>query len=93
MSLQALKDKAFENQEVKTEYEKLEAEFSLVDQLISMRSQAGLTQEQVAKRMQTQKSNISRMERGNSNPSWATLLKYAQACGFELSLQSRKLTP
>ena len=90
MSLQKLKQRAFDNPEVKAEYEKLEAEFGLIDQLISMRSKAGLTQEQVAERMKTQKSNISRMERGNSNPSWATLLKYAHACGFELSIQPRK---
>ncbi|WP_232728856.1 helix-turn-helix domain-containing protein [Marinomonas sp. ef1] len=42
--------------------------------------------------MHTQKSNISRLERGNANPSWATLLKYAHACGFELSLTPQKMS-
>lgn len=92
MSLQQLKQKALQRPEVKTEYDNLEAEFSLMEQLISMRTEAGLTQEQVAKRMQTQKSNISRMERGNGNPSWSSLLKYAHACGFEISLSHRKIT-
>ncbi|MFV9472877.1 helix-turn-helix domain-containing protein [Advenella sp. RU8] len=86
MSLKKLKQRAFENSEVKQEYDKLTEEFALVDQLLSMRSKAGLTQEEVARRMQTQKSNISRLERGNSNPSWNTLVKYAHACGFELGL-------
>ncbi len=90
MSLQKLKQRALLSSEVKAEYQALEAEFKLIDQLISMRSNAGLSQEQVAKIMHTQKSNISRLERGDSNPSWATLLKYAHACGFELSLQSHK---
>jgi transcriptional regulator with XRE-family HTH domain len=44
-----------------------------------MRTKAGLTQEEVASKMHPQKSNISRMERGNSNPSWASLTKYAKA--------------
>lgn len=91
MSLQNLTTRALENSKVRTEYEKLESEFALIDQLLSMRNQAGLTQEQLAKRMQTQKSNISRLERGNANPSWATLLKYAHACGFELSLTPHKV--
>ena len=91
MSLQKLKQRALDNPEVKAEYEQLEAEFNFIDQLLSMRTKAGLTQEQVAQRMQTQKSNISRLEKGNSNPSWSTLVKYAHACGFELSIKAHKL--
>ena len=91
MSLQKLKQRALTNPDVKTEYEKLENEFNFIDQLLSMRTKAGLTQEQVAKRMQTQKSSISRLEKGNANPSWSTLLNYAHACGFELSLKPQKI--
>lgn len=91
MSLQKLKQRASDNPEVKAEYDQLEAEFNFIDQLLSMRTKAGLTQEQVAQRMQTQKSNISRLEKGNSNPSWSTLVKYAHACGFELSIKSHKI--
>ncbi len=87
MTLQKLKKKALSNPKVKAEYLELESEFNLIDQLLSMRTRAGLTQEQVAERMKTQKSNTSRLEKGNSNPSWATLSKYAHACGFELSLK------
>jgi hypothetical protein len=36
--------------------------------------------------MGTKKSNISRLERGNSNPGWSTLTSYAKACGFQLTL-------
>jgi transcriptional regulator with XRE-family HTH domain len=87
-SIQNLKKRALANPEVNAEYLKLELEFNLIDQLISMRTQAGLTQEQLAALMHTQKSNVCRLERGNSNPSWSTLLKYAHACGFMLSLKS-----
>ena len=52
-----------------------------------MREKSGLTQAEVAKKMGTQKSNISRLERGSSNPSWNTLRNYADACGFEISMQ------
>ena len=90
MSLQSLKQRALANSEVKAAYEQLEEEFNLIDQLLSMRTAAGLTQEQVAIKMHTKKSNISRLERGNANPSWSTLIKYAQACGYELSLKAQK---
>jgi len=90
MNIQSSKEKAFANPEVKAEYDALENEFSFIDQLLSMRAKAGLTQEQVAERMRTRKSNISRLERGNTNPSWSTLSRYAHACGFELSLKPIK---
>ena len=40
MSLQKLKQRAFENPEVKAEYERLEVEFRFIDELLSMRSKA-----------------------------------------------------
>uniref|UniRef100_A6VT13 Transcriptional regulator, XRE family n=1 Tax=Marinomonas sp. (strain MWYL1) TaxID=400668 RepID=A6VT13_MARMS len=92
MNLQHLKQLALTNTEVRAEYDQLENEFAFINQLLSMRVQAGLTQEQLAKRMHTQKSNISRLERGNANPSWTTLLKYAHACGFELNLTTKKIS-
>ena len=58
MSLQKLKQRALTKPEVRAEYEKLDSEFDLIDKLLSMRTKAGLTQEQVAERMQAQKSEI-----------------------------------
>jgi transcriptional regulator with XRE-family HTH domain len=86
MSFKQFKQKALENPEVRKEYEALQEEFSFIDQLITMRTKAGLTQEDVAKKLGTNKSNISRLERGRSNPSWQTLSKYAAACGFTVKL-------
>lgn len=69
-----------------TDYKKAANQIDLADQLFSMRNQAGLTQEEVASRMKTHKSNISRLERGGNSPNWQTLVKYAQACGFDLAI-------
>ena len=52
-----------------------------------MRKKSGLTQDEVAQRMGTQKGNISRLEKGNSNPSWRTIQNYAHACGFRISMK------
>ena len=86
MNFKQFKQKELENPEIRREYDSLQDEFSLIDQLITMRTKAGLTQEDVAKKLGTNKSNISRLERGRSNPSWATLSKYAAACGFRVKL-------
>ncbi len=84
--LQQLKKRALQNPKVKREYEALEDEFDMIDKLLKMRVAAGLTQEQLAERMGTRKSNICRLEKGNSNPSWSTLKKYAHACGFQITM-------
>jgi transcriptional regulator with XRE-family HTH domain len=88
MSLKALKKEAFKNEKVRAEYDKLAGEFEFIDQLITMRSKAGLTQDELAKRIGTAKSNISRLERGRGNPSWGTLKKYATACGYRVKLET-----
>ncbi|MFC3908300.1 helix-turn-helix domain-containing protein [Legionella dresdenensis] len=93
MRLKTLKEKALKNEDVKQAYDALESEFALIDSLLSMRQKAGLTQEQLAERMGTQKGNISRLENGSSNPSWKTLEKYAHACGFDISMTFRRIAP
>jgi HTH-type transcriptional regulator/antitoxin HipB len=53
------------------------------------REQAGLTQDQVAKRLETQKSAISRIENSAGSIRLSTLERYAQAIGWQLSLDLR----
>ena len=84
--LQQLKERALQKPAVRREYEALAEEFEFIDTLMKMRAVAGLTQDELAHRMGTKKSNISRLEKGGTNPSWGTLKKYAHACGFELSM-------
>ncbi|EGR7987177.1 helix-turn-helix transcriptional regulator [Vibrio parahaemolyticus] len=86
MSLSALKQKAFDNPEVKAAYDELGDEFELISTLITMREKSGLTQDEVAKKMGTRAPNISRLESGRANPSLKTLVSYAHACGFKLDL-------
>ncbi len=88
LSHQQVKKAAFKKYpQIKAAYEALEEEFALTRQLLKARKAAGLTQEQVAERMHTQKTNISRLENMSySRPSLATLQKYAQAVGCALKI-------
>ncbi|MGY5798355.1 hypothetical protein [Rheinheimera faecalis] len=49
MSLQKLKQRALDNPEVKAEYQKLEAEFSFIEQQLPMLSQVGNSQSKLSK--------------------------------------------
>lgn len=81
-----LHEKWMEDPEYRKEYEALEDEFQIAEALIAARIQAGLTQAQVAKRMNTKQSVIARMEGGRANPSTQTLQKFAAATGTHLHI-------
>jgi transcriptional regulator with XRE-family HTH domain len=77
--------------EVKAEYDALEPEFELLDELLKARDEAGLTQAEVAKRMGTSRPAVARIEAGGGSkrhsPSIATLRKYAEAVGCKLQVK------
>ena len=76
---QALKDK-----EVLKEYNKLATEFTIAQAVIGKRLEQGLTQAELAKKVGTKQSAISRLESGNYNPSINFLEKVAKALNLSL---------
>ena len=67
-------------------HEYLAPEFELARAVIEARVTAGLTQEQLAKRMQTTQSVIARLESGRTRPSTQTLERLAAATGTRLKI-------
>ena len=53
---------------------------------LSARASAGLTQEQLARRMKTTQTVIARLESGRSKPSTRTLERFAKATGSKLRI-------
>ncbi len=86
------KKKILKNPEVKSEYDLLQEEFSLFDEMLKARMIAGLTQTEVALLMGTKTPAIARLENGGGSrkhsPSISTLRKYAKAvdCHLEIKL-------
>ncbi len=72
--------------EYRREYEALDEEFAMIRALIDARVQAGLTQEQLAEKMETSQSTIARLESGRTMPSGRTLSRYAKATGTKLRI-------
>jgi len=81
-----LHEKWMKKPEYRKEYAALEGEFALTRALIEARSRAGLTQQQVAKRMKTTQAVIARLESGGSLPSTRTLERFAKATGSRLRI-------
>jgi len=65
-------------------YEELEDEFTLASALIDVRSRAGLTQKQLARKMGTTQPVVARLESGRARPSIRTLERLADATGSRL---------
>ncbi len=82
------KKKALTDSEVKKEYDLLTPAYELRKRLIRLRKQAGLTQEEMARLLNTKKSNISRLENVNSkiSPTISTIEKYARAIGYNIDI-------
>jgi len=91
MTHEELKQKALSNINVKKEYDELELEFQLLNEMLSARKEAGLNQSQVADLMGTKQAAITRLESalssGLHSPSLATLKKYASAVGCHLDIR------
>jgi ribosome-binding protein aMBF1 (putative translation factor) len=83
-SFQAYKTKALKNKAVLAEYEALAPEFAVIQSIIRQRIKRGWSQADLAEAIGTRQPVISRLERGEGNPSLRTLKRIAEA--LELSL-------
>jgi DNA-binding XRE family transcriptional regulator len=80
---------ALSRPEVKAEFDRLAPAYELRQKMIEIRKAAGFTQEQMARVLDTQKSNISRLENVHSriSPTLSTIERYASAAGCRLEIR------
>jgi DNA-binding XRE family transcriptional regulator len=74
------------DKDLEVEYNKLQPIYEIKEQLIRIRIEQGLSQADLAKKIGTQQSAISRLESGDCNPSIELLSKVAQALGKEVHI-------
>lgn len=87
-----MKFRDFLKEELKDEefrkiYEKDKIMYDIISQTIAERNKQNLTQEDLAKRMETKQASISRFENGNTNPSLEFLIKLAESLGKKLEIK------
>lgn len=86
VKLENIEARLMKDTEFKAEFEKLKPRYELIAQIIDARNQLNLTQEELALRVGTQKSNISRLESGAYNPSLDFIIKVARGLGKEVHI-------
>lgn len=81
-----LKKQWLKDPEFKAAYEGMADEFALASAVIEARAGAGLTQAELAERMDAKQSLVARIEAGGQNTTIKTLLRVAEATGTNLKI-------
>ncbi|MFC1615768.1 multiprotein-bridging factor 1 family protein [Patescibacteria group bacterium] len=85
------KKRVLKNTEVRTAYNNLAPEFEIAKAIIEKRLEKGLSQSDLAKKIGTKQSAISRIESGNYNASIKLLEKIAKALKLKLIISFTNL--
>ena len=81
-------NQSFSNEGIMKDNEKdLSPRYEVVEQLKNARRAQNVTQEMLAERVGTKKSNISRFESGKYNPSLDFLIKVAEGLGKHIHIR------
>lgn len=89
IDFKSIKAELMQDGQFREEYEKLRPRYEIISRIIEVRKEQNMTQEQLAHKIGTQKSNISRLESGNYNPSLDFLIKVASGLGKSLKVELR----
>jgi predicted transcriptional regulator len=84
-----LKKELLRDPEARKEYERLGPEFELIKSMIEKRIEKNISQKELARRMGTKQSALSRFESGKYNPSLAFMQKVAEALDSKLEIRLR----
>lgn len=81
---QDIKKNILKDAEVKKIYDDLEVEYQIISDMVRLRNKKKITQKELAKKIGTTQSALSRFEMGDVNPSLDFLKKVANALGTKL---------
>ena len=85
LDFEVWEQEALKDPKLRAEYDKLQPQFAILRARIEKR----LTQKELAQKIGTKQSVISRLESGRANPSVAFLKKLAQALNSHLEIRFR----
>jgi len=86
-TLEAALAERLKEPEFKIEYDALEPEFAIVQAIIDARRISGFTQKQLSERTGIAQGDISKIEKGEANPSLKTLKRLASGMDMRLYLR------
>ena len=71
----------------KAEWDALQPELTIAQAMLDARKESGLTQKQLSERTGIAQADISKLERGNANPSLRTLQRLAAGMGMNVKIE------
>ena len=80
-------DDVLKDPEIREEYEALQPEYAAIQAMIDARVRSGMTQKELSEKTGIAQGDISRIERGNANPSLRTLQRLARGMKITLRLE------
>jgi len=85
-SYKSLKSELLKDKQINKSYKALEPEYLIIQELIEKRLEKNISQSDLAKKIGTKQSAISRFESGSYNPSLEFLYKVADALNVKLRI-------
>ena len=73
--------------EFRKEWDALQPERGVIQAMIDARRKTGLTQKQLSEKTGIAQADISKLERGNANPSIKTLQRLAAGTGMKVKIE------
>lgn len=73
--------------EIQAEWDALQPERAIAQAILDVRKKAGLTQQQLSEITGITQGDISKLERGNANPSIHTLQRLASGMGMGMKIK------
>lgn len=88
-SYKDLKEELLADPTIRRQYDSLGPEFAVIQLIIKERIRSGLSQKELAERIGTKQSAISRFESGSYNPTLSFLFKITEALGAKIEFTVR----
>lgn len=79
-------EESMKDENLKREYDKLEPKYEIIRQIIRLRQESGLSQEELSRLTGISRVKIKQYEGGTASPSMKNLNKIAHACGKKLTV-------
>lgn len=79
-------EESMQDKKLKQEYKKLEPKYEVIRQIIRLRKESGLSQEELSKLTGISRVKIKQYEGGITSPSMKSLNRIANACGKKLTI-------
>ena len=86
-TLQKYKNEQMKNPEFAKAYEEIQPEMNVIRAIVDARALRNMTQKELSEKTGITQADISRLEKGNANPSLRTLRRLAAGMGMNLEIK------